>query len=133
MSWRVAGTVAGTIVVLSLALAGYLLWRSYGTLDAGLVASHVKTFEGENVEVKSCEKVASEAITNDDYGASLDEVWRCDASLKHSFISGHAERDTPVVLVADLVGHSRVTTTQTHYTRVRGGERQRLESLRSVL
>jgi integrase len=54
-------------------------------------------------------------------------------SLRHSFISAHAERDTPVVLVADLVGHSRVTTTQTHYTRVRGGERQRLESLRSVL
>ena len=54
-------------------------------------------------------------------------------SLRHSFISGHAERDTPVVLVADLVGHSRVTTTQTHYTRVRGGERQRLESRREVL
>jgi integrase len=54
-------------------------------------------------------------------------------SLRHSFISAHAERDTPVVLVSDLVGHSRVTTTQTHYTRVRGGERQRLESLRSVL
>ena len=54
-------------------------------------------------------------------------------SLRHSFISAHAERDTPVVLVSDLVGHSRVTTTQTHYTRVRGGERQRLESLRKVL
>jgi integrase len=54
-------------------------------------------------------------------------------SLRHSFISGHAENNTPVVLVADLVGHSRVTTTQTHYTRVRGGDSQRIESLRSVL
>ena len=54
-------------------------------------------------------------------------------SALFSFISAHAERDTPVVLVSDLVGHSRVTTTQTHYTRVRGGERQRIESLRSVL
>lgn len=67
--------------------------------------------------------------------AALDKVG-IDAnlhSLRHSFISAHAERDTPVVLVSDLVGHSRVTTTQTHYTRVRGGERQRIESLRSVL
>jgi len=54
-------------------------------------------------------------------------------SLRHSFISGHAERDTPVVLVSDLVGHSGVTTTQTHYTRVRGGEAQRIASLRAAL
>jgi Phage integrase family len=37
-------------------------------------------------------------------------------SLRHTFISAHAERDTPVVLVSDLVGHARVTTTQTHNT-----------------
>ncbi|HET9563266.1 MAG TPA: hypothetical protein VFP27_01860, partial [Mycobacterium sp.] len=43
------------------------------------------------------------------------------------------ERDTPIVLVSDLVGHARVTTTQTPYTHVRGGDRQRLESLRQVL
>ena len=69
------------------------------------------------------------------WSAALDKIG-IDAnlhSLRHSFISAHAERDTPVVLVSDLVGHSRVTTTQTHYTRVRGGERQRIESLRSVL
>ena len=54
-------------------------------------------------------------------------------SLRHSLISADAEKDTPVVLVSDLVGHSRVTTTQTHYTCVRGGERQRIESLRSAL
>jgi len=54
-------------------------------------------------------------------------------SLRHTFISAHAERDTPVVLVSDLVGHARVTTTQTHYTHVRGGDRQRLDSLRKVL
>jgi integrase len=54
-------------------------------------------------------------------------------SLRHSFISRHAERDTPVVLVSDLVGHARVTTTQVHYTRVRGGEKQRIDSLRAAL
>lgn len=54
-------------------------------------------------------------------------------SLRHSFISGHAERDTAVVLVSDLVGHARMTTTQTHYTRVRGGEAQRIASLRAAL
>jgi hypothetical protein len=54
-----------------------LLWG----LDAGLVASHVKTFEGDVVEVKSCEEVG-EAITNDDYGAALDEVWRCDVKRR---------------------------------------------------
>jgi integrase len=66
-------------------------------------------------------------------GARQDRRRRKPARLRHSFISAHAERDTPVVLVSDLVGHSRVTTTQTHYTRVRGGERQRIESLRSAL
>lgn len=68
--------VAGTLVVLTLALAGFLGWLFSGGLDAGLVASHVKTFEGDDVEVKSCEEVG-EAITNDDYGAALDEVWSC--------------------------------------------------------
>jgi len=48
IDWRVAVTT----VVLTLALAGC---GSRG-LDGGLVASHVKTFEGDDVEVKSCEK-----------------------------------------------------------------------------
>jgi len=46
-------------------------------LDAELVDSHVKTFQGDNVEVTSCEEIG-EAITSDEYGAALDEVWRCD-------------------------------------------------------
>lgn len=78
MGWRVAGIVAGTITVLTLTLVGYLVWRVSRGLDAGLVAAHVETFEGGDVEVKSCEKQAGEAITNDEYGAALDEVWRCD-------------------------------------------------------
>jgi hypothetical protein len=69
MGWRVAGTT----VVLTLALAGC---GSRG-LDAGLVASHVKIFEGDGVEVKSCQKTG-EAISNNEYGAKLDEVWMCD-------------------------------------------------------
>jgi integrase len=54
-------------------------------------------------------------------------------SLRHSFISAHAESGTPVVYTAELVGHRKVTTTQVHYTRVRGGETQRIESLRAAL
>ena len=90
MGWRVAGILAGTIVVLTVALVGYLAWRLSRGLDGGLVASHVKTFEGDDVEVKSCEKVAGEAITNDDYGAKLDEVWRCDVKQRDD-TSGFAE------------------------------------------
>lgn len=75
-----AGTsrrAAGTIVVLTLALAGTMAACGSEELDAGVVDSHVKTFEGDNVEVKSCEEIG-EAITSDEYGAALDEVWRCD-------------------------------------------------------
>jgi hypothetical protein len=81
MGWRAAGTT----VVLTLALAGC---GSRG-LDAGLVASHVKTFEGDDVEVRSCEKTG-EAITNNEYGAKLDEVWRCDVKQRDGG-SGFAE------------------------------------------
>jgi hypothetical protein len=72
MDWR----VAGAIVLLGAALAGSAGCGA-GEVDAGLVASHVKTFEGDDVEVKSCENVG-EAITTDEYGAKVDEVWRCD-------------------------------------------------------
>jgi len=47
MGWRIAGTT----VVVTLALAGC----GSRELDAGLVASHVKTFEGDDVEVRSCD------------------------------------------------------------------------------
>jgi hypothetical protein len=90
MSWRVAGTVAGAIAVLTLALVGYLAWRVSRGLDAGLVASHVKTFEGDDVDVRACEKTVGEAITNDDYGPTLDEVWRCDVKQRDDS-SGFAE------------------------------------------
>jgi hypothetical protein len=83
MDWRLAGTI-----VLLLAPAG-LVGCGAGEVDAGLVASHVKTFEGDDVEVKSCENVG-EAITHDEYGAKLDEVWRCDVKQRHGD-SGFAE------------------------------------------
>lgn len=79
---------AGTIVLITLALAGCLSACSAGGLDAGLVASHVETFEDEDVEVKSCEKVG-EAISTNEYGAQLDEVWRCD--VKRAGGSGFVE------------------------------------------
>jgi hypothetical protein len=62
----VAGAIAGAIAVLALALIGYGAWRVTRPIDAGLVASHVKTFEGDGVDVNACEKTAGEAITNDD-------------------------------------------------------------------
>ena len=73
MGWR----TDGTSVLLTLALTGCLSACSAGGLDAGLVASHVETFEDEHVEVNSCEKIG-EAISNTEYGAHLDEVWKCD-------------------------------------------------------
>jgi hypothetical protein len=48
-----------------------------GEADSGLVASHVRTFEGDDVDVKSCHEIG-DAITDDsDYGATLHEVWKC--------------------------------------------------------
>jgi hypothetical protein len=48
-----------------------------GESDDELVASQVKTLEGDDVEVSSCEKVG-EAITREsEYGASLNEAWKC--------------------------------------------------------
>jgi hypothetical protein len=84
MGWR----PAGTILLITLALAGCLSACSAGGLDSGLVASHVETFEDENVEVKSCEEIG-EAISNTEYGAHLDEVWRCD--VKREGGSGFVE------------------------------------------
>jgi hypothetical protein len=73
-----AGRARRTIVISTLALAGcFAAGCGSGELDAGLVDSHVKTYEGDDVEVKSCERIG-EAITTNDYGAKLDEVWRCD-------------------------------------------------------
>jgi integrase len=54
-------------------------------------------------------------------------------SLRHSFASRLAERDVPVVLASELVGHARVQTTQDVYTRVRGSRDERVETLRSAL
>jgi integrase len=54
-------------------------------------------------------------------------------SLRHSFISGHAERGTAVVKVSALVGHSNVEVTQRVYTRIAGTEEARIESLREAL
>ena len=54
-------------------------------------------------------------------------------SLRHSFVSRLAERNVPVAYASELVGHSRVQTTVDVYTRIRGGDAERLESLRSAL
>ena len=90
MGWRVAGAIAGAIAVLALALIGYGAWRVTRPIDAGLVASHVKDFEGDGVDVKACEKTAGEAISNDDYEPSLHDVWRCDVKRREAS-SGFAE------------------------------------------
>ena len=54
-------------------------------------------------------------------------------SLRHSFVSRHAERNTPVALTAVLVGHSRPTKTQAVYTRLRGAEAAQIEAMRAAL
>lgn len=54
-------------------------------------------------------------------------------SLRHSFISAHALKGTPVVAVSALVGHSDPTVTQKTYTRIAGSGEARVEALREVL
>jgi hypothetical protein len=71
-SWRAAGTII-CVLVLGACLSGC----AFGESDEDLVASQVKTLEGDNVEVTSCEEVG-EAIVRDQYGASLTVAWECD-------------------------------------------------------
>jgi hypothetical protein len=66
--------VAGSIVVLILALAGC----DAGERDAAGVESHVKTYERDDVEVKSCNEIGDAITDDEDYGATLHEAWSCD-------------------------------------------------------
>jgi hypothetical protein len=43
------------------------------------------------------------------------------------------EENVPVTFAQKLVGHARVETTTGHYLRLRGGDEEQLEALRSVL
>lgn len=54
-------------------------------------------------------------------------------TLRHSFVSRLEERGVSVAIAAELVGHSRVTTTQAVYTRMRGGREARLAAQREAL
>jgi integrase len=54
-------------------------------------------------------------------------------TLRHSFISRLEERGVSVAIAAELVGHSRVTTTQAVYTRMRGGREAKLAAQREAL
>jgi hypothetical protein len=67
------------MVICVLALGACLSGCAVGEADEDLVASEVKTLEGENVEVTSCEEVG-EAIRRDEYGAFLAAAWRCDVA-----------------------------------------------------
>jgi integrase len=54
-------------------------------------------------------------------------------TLRHSFISRLEERGVSVAIAAELVGHSRITTTQAVYTRMRGGREAKLQAQREAL
>jgi integrase len=54
-------------------------------------------------------------------------------TLRHSFISRLEERGVSVAIAAELVGHSRITTTQAVYTRMRGGREAKLAAQREAL
>jgi hypothetical protein len=82
--WHAAEVII-SVVVLGACLPGCAV----GEAEEDVVASQVKIFEDEDVEVTSCEEVG-EAITRDsDYGASLSEAWRC--SVDRPAGSGSAE------------------------------------------
>jgi hypothetical protein len=59
--------------MLALALAGC----GASELHSSLVASQVKTFEGDDVEVKSCREVGDAITQHEDYGATVHEAWKC--------------------------------------------------------
>jgi hypothetical protein len=62
----------------------------FGESDEDLVASDVETFEGDAAEARSCEPVG-EAITADaDYGATLNETWRCSVKRTESSVFADA-------------------------------------------
>jgi hypothetical protein len=61
------------VIVVLLALVGCRI----GEVDSGLVASHVETFEGGDVDAKSCRKIGDAIAKDGDYGATLHEAWRC--------------------------------------------------------
>jgi integrase len=54
-------------------------------------------------------------------------------TLRHSFISRLEERGVSVAIAAELVGHTRITTTQAVYTRMRGGREAKLRAQREAL
>jgi integrase len=54
-------------------------------------------------------------------------------TLRHSFISRLEERGVSVAITAELVGHTRITTTQAVYTRMRGGREAKLRAQREAL
>jgi Protein of unknown function (DUF3592) len=67
---------AGLFIVSALALAGSA-GCGLGEAGAGLVESHVRTYEGDDAEVKSCREIGDAIADDGDYGATLHEVWRC--------------------------------------------------------
>jgi integrase len=54
-------------------------------------------------------------------------------TLRHSFVSRLEEKGVSVAIAAELVGHSRVTTTQAVYTRMRGDRTAKLQAQRAAL
>lgn len=54
-------------------------------------------------------------------------------TLRHTFVSRLEERGVSVAITAELVGHSRITTTQAVYTRMRGDRGAKLQAQRAAL
>jgi integrase len=51
----------------------------------------------------------------------------------YTFISRLEEKGVSVAIAAELVGHTRVTTTQAVYTRMRGDRTAKLQAQRAAL
>jgi hypothetical protein len=71
-SWQAAGTI-----ICVLALGACVPGCAVGESDEDLVASEVKTREGDDVEVTSCERVGDAIIRDSEYGVQLSEAWEC--------------------------------------------------------
>lgn len=70
--------LASAILAVGVLLVACVAGCVVGTPDDELVASEVKSLEGDDVEVSSCEEVGEAIARDSEYGASLYEAWQCD-------------------------------------------------------
>ena len=147
LRWADADLDEGALVVRST--------KTKTTREIGISAAAVEVLRGHRARATSSALVGIAAIAPDAlvfqtrtgrpqsrrnvlraWQDALAEIGIDDAglhTLRHSFIGRLEERGVSVAIAAELVGHSRITTTQAVYTRMRGGREAKLAAQREAL